>query len=441
MSSNHLLKASTGCPNKSKIIYKMKKSNPHQVEAYRGYPQNRLHRNKRRKMQFHGSPRHLMILLGKRLQSPQNNNKFHGSLSNNRRTKKTMIGWSHKTAMYLKKKTGFLGVHNSRNSSNKETSLSRCSRKRKTKTTNISTTNLMAAKGILTVRKSWTPRLLSLILHIRDPSRKVIIQVRAHVLLHNKTRHNRLMVILQVKEKWLNLSNNLSRESAWGALKVNKIIWWTKTLSDKAISGTRLTIYQFPPVSQKLSKNYLRQRWLKEMPVELRRRNKNLWRFKHQEKCRRSSFLKGKRRTGAFLKERQPQRSTMPTTSGSRLPRKTKSNSKNHKLILQLIEAVRQLPNCRGRSRIRNSSLRIRTTNLHILKIQIKTATISRTLTSGWPMRTSSQIQWRDHKVLLRRVMLLRDLSWREVPEKLVVSAKMRWIKHQSGKLPVSKKA
>lgn len=447
MSNNHLLKGLTGCLSKSKKTNQMKK--PSQLEAFHGCPKSRI---KRRKVRFHGSPRKQMSLPSKR---PQNKHKSHGSRSHNRRTKKMTIGWSLRTAMDPEKKIGFLGVHSSKNSSNNEMSLNRCSRRRRTKTTNISTTNSTVA-WILTVHKSWIPS-LSLILHIRNhnnmnPNNKVTAQVRAHAIHHNKTRFNHLTATLRVKGNQ-NRSNNLSRESAWEAIKVNKTIWWTKMLLDKAISGMRLTIYLFLSVSPKLSMNYSRKKWLREMPVESRRPNKKLWRFKHQEKSRRSSSLKGKRRTGAFLKESHPQRSTTLTTLGSHLPRKTwnklnktksqsKRISKSHKLIRLLIEAVHQLPNCRGLSRIRNSSLKIRTTNLHIHKIQTKTAAItSRTSTSGWPMRTSSKIQGKDKKVLPRRAMSWRDLSWLEVPGKLVESAKTLRIKHQLGKLPVSKTA
>jgi hypothetical protein len=47
-------------------------------------------------------------------------------------------------------------------------------------------------------------------------------------------------------------------------------------LLDKAISGMRLTIYLFLSVSPKLSMNYSRKKWLREMLVESRRPNKKL---------------------------------------------------------------------------------------------------------------------------------------------------------------------
>ena len=218
MSSSHLLKASTGCPDKRKTTLKTKR--PSRVEAFRGCHKSRT---KRRKMRFHGSPRNQMITPSKR---PLNNPLFHGSRSSSRKTKKMTTGSSLKTPMGPRKKIGLLGVPNSKNSPNKETSSNRCSRRRKTRTTNTSTTNSRAA-WILTVRKRLILN-LSPTLHIQNlsstnPSSKVTAQVRARVIHLHQIKSDHLTETLGVKGS-RNRNNNPNNESAWAATTGSKTI-------------------------------------------------------------------------------------------------------------------------------------------------------------------------------------------------------------------------
>ena len=156
------------------------------VVGFHGYPRRTPKRIKRRKVRFHGFLRNKMISRSKNLMQS------HGSRSSNLKTKKMMmIGWSLRIMMDQNKRTRYLGVPNNKNSSPKGTS---SSRKRKSKITSTSTTNL-TAKWILTVHKNWTPKMiLSSINHS-----KVIILVRDHVILHHKIRFNRPMETLKVK--------------------------------------------------------------------------------------------------------------------------------------------------------------------------------------------------------------------------------------------------